>query len=127
MMTPIILAAFAALIYLLYRQGFAVTKSIAAVLFVFQPGKHGDRVSLDSCTGWVRHAGRFRESRTYSFRFDCQMSKGDAEVILLDRQKRELMRLNSQKTTGELALNGDARYYLRWEFKSATGKYELLW
>lgn len=41
------------LIYLLHRQGFAVTKSIAAVLFVFQPGKRGGRASLNSCTGWV--------------------------------------------------------------------------
>lgn len=115
------------LFLLLYREGLMVTKCIAAVLFVFRPGKHGDRVSLDSCTGWVRHAGRFRESRTYQFQFDYQLSKGSAEVILLDRQKQELLRLTKDKTTAELPLSRNARYYLRWEFKGATGKCELRW
>lgn len=115
------------LFYLLYRQGFAVTKCVAAVLFVFRPGKQSDRVSLDSCTGWVRHAGRFRQSGTYEFCLDCQLSKGGAELILLDRQKRELLRLNQSKATGEIKLEKSARYYLRWEFKNATGRCELRW
>lgn len=127
MLTFIIPAVIVVLIYILYRQGFVVTKSIAAVLFVFRPGKHSDRVSLDRCTGWVRHVGGFRESRTYVFHFDCQLSRGDVEVVVQNHQKRELLRLNRLKTTGELVLNKDARYYLRWEFKSATGKCELLW
>ena len=53
------LAVFAVFIYLLYRQGFAVTKSIAAILFIFRPERQADRVSLDTCTGWVRNVGRF--------------------------------------------------------------------
>ena len=115
------------LIYLLHRQGFAVTKSIAAVLFVFQPGKRGGRASLNSCTGWVRHRGRFRKSWIMKFCFDCRLSSGDAEVVLLDSQKRELLRLNRHQSTGELKLDGTARYYLQWEFHSATGICELHW
>ena len=115
------------LIYLLHRQGFAVTKSIAAVLFVFQPGKRGGRASLDSCTGWVRHRGRFRKSWIMKFCFDCRLSSGDAEVVLLDSQKRELLRLNRHQSTGELKLDGTARYYLQWEFHRATGICELHW
>ena len=115
------------LIYLLHRQGFAVTKSIAAVLFVFQPGKRGGRASLNSCTGWVRHRGRFRKSWIMKFCFDCRLSSGDAEVVLLDSQKRELLRLNRHQSTGELKLDGTARYYLQWEFHRATGICELHW
>ena len=115
------------LIYLLHRQGFAVTKSIAAVLFVFQLGKRGGRASLNSCTGWVRHRGRFRESRIMKFCFDCRLSSGDAEVVLLDSQKRELLRLNRHQSTGELKLDGTARYYLQWDFHRATGICELHW
>ena len=115
------------LIYLLHRQGFAVTKSIAAVLFVFQPGKRGGRASLNSCTGWVRHRGRFRKSWIMKFCFDCRLSSGDAEVVLLDSQKRELLRLNRYQSTGELKLDGTARYYLQWEFHRATGICELHW
>ena len=115
------------LIYLLHRQGFAVTKSIAAVLFVFQRGKRGGRASLNSCTGWVRHRGRFRKSWIMKFCVDCRLSSGDAEVVLLDSQKRELLRLNRHQSTGELKLDGTARYYLQWEFHRATGICELHW
>ena len=56
-------AAFALLagifVYLLYRRGLIVSKSIRAVLFLFQPGDGLDRATVDACTGWVRHAGRF--------------------------------------------------------------------
>lgn len=49
-------AAFCGLMCLLYRRGFAVSKRIRAVLFVFRPGKNADRAALDTCTGRVRHA-----------------------------------------------------------------------
>lgn len=115
------------LFYLLYREGLMVTKSIAAVLFVFHPGKQGDSVSLDSCSGWVRHAGRFRESRIYTFHLDYRLSKGSAAVTLLDRQKRELLRLSQDSPAGEIKLSGNGHYFLRWEFQNATGSCALRW
>lgn len=124
---PVVLAAVAGVVLSLHRQGFAVSKSIAAVTFVFRPGKDGDRVKLTSCTGWVRHTGRFRESRTYEFALERQLSKGDAEVLLLDREKREILRLNRHSPTGRIELDGDCKYYLRWEFRNATGKCALRW
>lgn len=128
MLAYLILAALlSALIYLLHRQSFVTTKCIAAVLFVFRPGKQADCVSINSCTGWVRHVGRFRQDRTYTFCLDCQLSAGSVGVTLLDRQKRELLCLNQNNCTGKLELSGNTRYYLRWEFKNATGKCELHW
>lgn len=125
---PILTAALTgALIWLLYRQGLATTKCIAAVLFAFRPGKQADCVSLDSCTGWVRHAGRFRQGGAYQFYLDCRLSKGHAVVTLLDRQKGELLRLNQDHPAGEIELSRNVRYYLRWEFQNATGKCELRW
>lgn len=115
------------LFYLLYRQGFAVTKSIAAVLFIFRPGKQADSASLNSCTGWVRHAGRFQRSGIYAFCLDCRLSSGSAAVSLLDDHKRELLRLSRENSVGEIELNGAARYYLRWDFQHATGTCELRW
>ena len=122
-----ILAVLGSLLYLLYRQGFAVTKSIAAVLFVFRMNRNGSRASLNTCTGWVRYRGRFRESRIYEFHFDGQLSGGGAEVVLLDGHKQELIRLNRQQYTGDIQLDGKAQYYLQWEFHNATGKCELQW
>lgn len=110
------------LIYLLHRQGFAVTKSIAAVLFLFQLGKRGGRASLNSCTGWVRHRGRFRESRIMKFCFDCRLSSGDAEVVLLDSQKRELLRLNRHQSTGELKLDSPLSHILQKTSHSYTSQ-----
>lgn len=115
------------LFFLLYREGLMVTKRIAAVLFVFRSGKQGDSASLDSCSGWVRHMGRFRESRIYTFQLDCRLSKGSAVVTLLDRRKRELLRLNQDSPAEEIELSENGRYFLRWEFQKATGNCELRW
>ncbi len=107
--------------------GIAEAKSIRAILYVFRPGKSRDRVALDTCTGRVRHMGRFYESRTYTFTLDAQLSKGDVELLLLDQKKQPLLKLNRQLTSQTIGLNGKSRYYLRWEFMRATGKCELRW
>ncbi len=110
-----------------YFRSIAVSKSIAAILFVFRPGRNADRVTLNSCTGWVKHIGRFSESRTYEFILDTQLSKGGTEVILLGAKKELLMKLNRQHPTDKIDLDAKNRYYLRWEFEGATGKCELHW
>lgn len=71
--------------------------------------------------------GRFRESRTYEFTLEAQLSKGNVEVILLDKKKQQLLKLNRQSPSGKLELDAKNRYYLRWDFKGATGKCELHW
>lgn len=125
---PIILAAvLGAIMYFLYRRGVGVSKSIRAILFYFAPGKDADRARVDSCTGWVRHAGRFRESRRYEFRLDAQLSKGNAEVVLLDQNKQPLLKLDRFSPARSVDLDGNSRYYLRWEFSDASGQCELHW
>ncbi len=114
-------------IYFLYSRGMAVSKSIGAILFIFHLGKSADQVTLDSCTGWVRHVGRFPKSQAYEFTFDGRLSSGEVNVILLDRNEQQLLKLNGQFTTGKVELDGKSRYYLRWEFKNATGKCGLYW
>lgn len=100
-----------------YFRSIAVSKSIAAILFVFRPCRNADKATLDSCTGWVKHMGRFFESRTYEFSLDTQLSKGEAEVILLDAKKEPLMKLNRQSPTDTIDLDAKNRYYLRWKFE----------
>ena len=110
-----------------YFQSIAVSKSITAITFIFRPGRDTDRVTLNSCTGWVKHMGRFFESRTYEFILDMQLSKGEAEVILLDAKNELLMKLDQHSPVGKVDLDSKNSYYLRWEFMSATGKCELRW
>lgn len=110
-----------------YFRRIAVSKSIAAMMFVFRRGKNIDRAALDSCSGWIKYMGSFHESRTYDFALALHLSKGNAEVILLDAKKRQLLKLNRQSPAGTIALDAKNTYYLRWEFKGATGKCELHW
>lgn len=111
----------------LYRRGIVAAKSIRAVLFVFRPGKNTDRVAADRCTGWVSHAGRFSESGVYSFTLDARLSQGEVQVLLLDRKKQPLLKLDRQAFTGQVELDRKSRYVLRWELKSATGSCALRW
>ncbi len=127
---PLFLAIFIvvyAFIYILYCQGFAVLRRTAAIMIVFRHGKNADKAMLDSCTGWIKHAGRFRESKTYEFFLDAQLSKGNVAVILMDRKKQPLMQLSPQSPACNIELDVRNKYYLRWEFKGATGKCELRW
>lgn len=111
-----------------YWGAMASTKCIRAVLFAFLPGKNGDKASVDSCTGWVRHMGRFYESRTYVFILDAQMTKGNVEVLLLDKKKQPLLKLNRQSPSQAIHLDGGrSRYYLLWKFEGASGKCGLRW
>lgn len=114
-------------LYLLYRQGIVVTKSIAAVLFLFRPGTGKDSATLDCCSGWVQHVGRFRESRLYEFILDAQLSKGDVEVILLNGEKKQLVKLDQKCPIQRIDLTKNGKYYLRWNFRSTTGNCELHW
>lgn len=118
---------FGVAMYLLYQRGYAVTKSIMALLFVFDPGKDADRVTVDSCTGWVSHGGQFRESRTYEFVLNARLTKGDVEVLLLNQKKQPLLRMNKWHPAASAEVDGSSRYFLRWEFSNATGECELRW
>lgn len=124
---PLILLLTGGVVYLFCRSGLAVTKRIAALLFVFRPGRDGDQVKVDSCSGWVRHRFRPRESRSYEFRLEAQLSAGDVEVSLLDGAKSPLLRLTPGLPGGQVELDRAGRYYLRWDFKSASGRCELHW
>ena len=93
-----------------------MSKSITAILLAFRRGKNTDRAALDSCTGWVKYMGGFHESKTYEFTLDAQLSKGIVEIILLDKNKQQLMKLNQQSPTERIKLKAETRYYLRWNF-----------
>lgn len=123
----ILILFFCAGIYWLYRHGMISSKCMKASVFLFRPGKNRCRATLRACSGWILHAGRFRENRIYEIILDAELSKGDVEVTLLDQKKQPLERLNRQFPRKEIELNGKCRYYLCWEFKGATGTCVLRW
>lgn len=111
-----------------YWGAIAVTKCISAVVLAFLPGENADRARVDTCSGWLRHMGRFYESGTYTFAFDAYLTGGDAEVFLLDQEKQVLLRLNRYSPYQSIYIDGEnSRYYLHWEFDHASGECELRW
>ena len=125
--TVVSAAALLALLNVGYRQGFLTSKRIAAALFVFQHSGNGESVTVDSCSGSLRHTVRFQESRAYQFNFHGDLSRGDAEIVLSDGKKQPLLRLNRCSPTGTAKLAKNNKYFLRWEFRKATGRCELSW
>ena len=113
--------------YGMYRQGIAVSKCMTALLFVFRRGNRSDQVTVSSGTGRVSHAVRIRESGIYDFVLEARLTQGSVEVFLLDQDKRPLMKLSRGIPAGRTALDGNGRYYLRWEFQSASGECVLRW
>lgn len=120
-------AIFGLIGYLLYCRDIAVTRCMRALVFLFRPRRDGDTVTLDACSGWLRHVGRFRESGTYAFTLDAQLSAGDVEVLVLDGAMEQLLKLDRRSPSAEIALDGRKRYYIRWEFRGAAGRCALRW
>ena len=83
----------------------------SAVVFIFRPGKNAYRADVIS----------------YEFTLEAQLSKGTVEVTLLDRKKRQLLKLVPASPTGKIEPDPKNRYYLRRDFHSATGKCRLDW
>ena len=80
-------------------------------MFIFRPGKNAYRADVIS----------------YEFTLEAQLSKGTVEVTLLDRKKRQLLKLPPTSPTGKIEPDPKNRYYLRRDFHSATGKCRLDW
>lgn len=114
-------------VHLFLRSGAAVTKCLAALVFVFRRSKNAANVRVSSCTGWAKHTVRLQEGRMYEFHLDAQCLKGETSVSLLDGKKRELLRLTPYLPSGSVMPGGSADCYLRWEFKHASGKFTLCW
>ena len=112
---------------LLCHQGYVIRKRIAAVVFLFRVGKNCDKVSVNSCNGWVRHLRRFHKCRVHEFTLECQLSRGELEVSLLDEDRRTLLRLNPASPSGSIVLDAKHRYNLLWKFDHVTGKCKLHW
>lgn len=127
-MKTLVLAALVFLaVYLFFRRGPAVTKCLAALVFVFRRSKNGDNVRVSSCTGWAKHTVRLREGRVCEFHLDAQCLRGETSVSLLDGEKQELLRLTQYLPDRSICPVGSDRYSLRWEFKHASGEFALSW
>ncbi len=106
---------------------FWVLKSIRALTFFFRPGRHEDSVMITRGTGWVRHRLIVESSALYSFRFSGSLSDGNAEVSILNAKKEPLAKLDPDHREEDIFLEAENKYYLKWDFRKASGQFDLRW
>ena len=93
--------------------------------------KKTHRRSLLPISSWEELRQGFSElmhkCRVYEFTLECQLSRGELEVSLLDEDRRMLLRLNPASPSGSIVLDAKHRYNLLWKFDHVTGKCKLHW
>ena len=123
--TILILLVITAIYYILYINGYLVFNNKKALTFV--GSKRGNKASFSSCTGTLKRVVKFDTDKICKVTLDCQLSKGEMSARLLDSAKREIMHLTSVNQTAAVNVEKGKRYYLVFDFKSASGSYELKW
>nr|MDE7297452.1 hypothetical protein [Lachnospiraceae bacterium] len=61
--------------YLLYINGWMIINAKRAVMYI--GSRRGNQATFSSCTGYIKRVVRFRESRTYHFTFEPELSAGE--------------------------------------------------
>ncbi|MCM1577427.1 MAG: hypothetical protein NC078_01345 [Ruminococcus sp.] len=123
----IFMVCFGGAMTFLHLNGLVDTACKAAVKFVRTREKDGERLSLLRCTGVITRVVKFDEDRTWEFTLDPELTNGNVSVTVLDRRKTELIRLDGDNSADTADFNKGERYYIKWNFKSASGDCSLKW
>lgn len=108
----------------LYSQGYMIVKSTSAALFI--GSAKGNSARFTSCSGYIKRIVKFKDDGTYTFILDADLSKGDMSVELLDSAKQKIMLLNCANNSASISVEKKKKYYLVFNFKSASGRYALI-
>jgi len=111
--------------WLLYRNGYLVTRSMHAVSFTC--GLGGKKGSFSGCTGMLRRVVRFKEARPYRFEFGVLLKKGEVYAELWDSKGNVLFTLSQETPRAEITPDPAARYTLVYHFEKATGRFAIDW
>ena len=112
-------------LWLLYRGGHIVTRSMHAVSFT--GSLDGRKATFSGCKGTMRRIVRFEEARPYRFEIGMLLKKGELTAELWDRQGNILFTLTQDAPRAEFTPDPAMRYTLVFRFEKATGKYVILW
>ena len=125
----LILAAVTAVIYILYINGFITVGNKKAMLLIIKNSYFNKSCSAKfaACTGEIKRVVKFKESREYTFNYDCKLEKGEVRLTLADSKKRQIFTLTPENNTATVNAAAGERYYLKFEFYKAYGNYNLTW
>jgi len=125
--TIILIIASGFLFYILWLNGYMILSRKSAVLFVGLRKKGRYSIKFASCSGWVKKVIKIYESRNYTFKFKCNISKGNVTAEIRDKSKNMLLRLDKNNPESTINLQKNSRYYLVLKFENADGDLELTW
>lgn len=116
------------LIYLLYLAGLPITPFQTKLYHYQTKGVFKDelRGSCSACTGYTKKILRLKKER-YIFRLESSFRKGLMFAQVLDADKKELFRLDTEHRVQEHSFVSGERYYLILKFQKASGRYCLNW
>ena len=120
----LILAAMAAVFYILYINGYMIMNAKKAILFFGK--ERGKYARFTSCSGYMKRVIRFKESREYEFSFETELEKGEVSVELWNGNKEKVLSLTNQGKQ-VISVDNKKRYFLILRFVSATGSYHVDW
>ena len=109
----------------LYNSGYMAVKLLSAVTFI--GSSKGTGAKFTSCNGSIKRILRFKESGTFHYVLDAELSKGDMFVEILDSGKHSIMKLSRENNHASITVERKKKYFLVVNFKSATGRYSIIW
>ena len=119
----ILVAVAAAVMWLLYINGYMAMSFKRAVFFA--GSDRGRRAVFTDCSGRIKRAVRFSESKTLRADLTLTLDKGYVYAELLDDRKQQILRLDENRPNGDISVEKGRRYWLIFHFESATGEYAL--
>ena len=112
-------------IYVLYSNGFLVMASKKAVMYI--GSKRGKAAKFLSCNGYTKRVIKVRESKSYQFSFDCNLTAGAVWIEIMDTSKNTVLTLDESHRSATADLEKGKRYDLICRFNAASGDYVVDW
>lgn len=123
----IIFILLAPVLYFLWINGYMSLNVKRAMLYIGKRGKNYRGATVDSCSGYVKTVFKVKESRNYQFALDLTQEKGNifVEIHGSNKECAEIFDYNNKEKT--IFLDCNKRYYLKFNYKQATGNVKLSW
>ena len=128
MKTLFILLLLPIIFYVLYINGYLVFGSKRAKVFVGKNrGTKAYWIQFVECSGELKRVVKFRKSKEYHFLLNANVAEGAVKIEIWNKEKEVVLSLTPEQPEGSLVADKKNRYYMVYQFESASGAYELTW
>lgn len=114
--------------YVLYNNGYMVSGSKSAKVFVGKNrGTNAYWMQFVECSGELKRMVRFRQSKEYKFYLNANITVGMVAIEILDKEKQVVLRLTPEQPEARMMADCTQKYYTVYKFENASGAYEMTW